>query len=321
MPSPKRSLNVLLVSYNTQHLLRQCLDALKRSLASYPDARIIVVDNASRDDSVAFLREHYPEVELIESGSNLGFGRANNLALPHLDGEALLLLNTDAFVEPDSIKLTMQHLAAHPDVGVIGVRLVGRDGALQPSCRYFPTPLNMFLNHTGLARWFPWVKPVDDMAWDHASARDCDWVPGCYYLIRGEVLERVGLFDPRFFLYMEEVDHCRRVKAAGWRVRYVPDTAVVHIGGESARSDNEITNTGRQVQALHVESMLLYFRKHRGVQGPLALLALEVVAAVLVSLKAALKGRGWLGISAPWRGLAVMWSLLGRTRWGQQPVH
>lgn len=321
MMPPQRSLTVLLVSYNTQHLLTSCMDALKQALAPFPDARVIVVDNASRDGSVEFLRTHHPEVELIESGKNLGFGRANNLALPGLDSRALLLLNTDAFVEPDSISLTMKYLMAHPEVGVLGVRLVGRDGVLQPSCRYFPTPLNMFLLRTGLTRWCPGVQQVDDMAWDHAAARDCDWVPGCYYLIRTEVIDKVGLFDPRFFLYMEEVDHCRRVKAAGWRVRYVPDTSVVHIGGESARSDNEITSSGRQVQALHIESMLLYFRKHGGVWGLLSLLGLDALAAVLISLKSIVKRQGWARISEPWRQLSLTWSLVGQTRWGLQPVH
>ena len=90
-----------------------------------------------------------------------------------------------------------------------------------------------------------------------AVAAPCDWVPGCYYLIRREVIDQVGLFDPRFFLYYEEVDHCRAVKAAGWQVMFYPDTTVVHIGGESARSDAQITPVGRQISALQIESELL----------------------------------------------------------------
>jgi N-acetylglucosaminyl-diphospho-decaprenol L-rhamnosyltransferase len=105
-------------------------------------------------------------------------------------------------------------MEVNPCCGVLGVKLVGRDGALQPSCRYFPTPWNVFLAKTGLQRLFPGTRLVDDMTWDHASVRECDWVPGCYYLIRREVIERVGLFDPRYFLYYEEVDHCRRVSCA-----------------------------------------------------------------------------------------------------------
>ena len=130
---------------------------------------------------------------------------------------------------------------SHPRCGVLGVKLVGPDGSLQPSCRYFPTPWNVFLATTGLNRFFPGTRLVDDMSWDHASVRECDWVPGCYYLVRREVIERVGLFDPRYFLYCEEVDHCRAVRQAGWSVIYYPFTQVVHIGGESAESEGPLT--------------------------------------------------------------------------------
>jgi len=97
---------------------------------------------------------------------------------------------------------------SHPQTGILGVKLLGRDGVLQPSCRYFPTPWNLFLTKTGLNKLFRNIKLVDDMAWSHDAVRDCDWVPGCYYLIRREVIDQVGLFDPRYFLYYEEVDHC-----------------------------------------------------------------------------------------------------------------
>ena len=201
------------------------------------------------------------------NSKNVGFGRANNQLLPQIAAKYVLLLNTDAFVSPDTLTKTVAYLDEHPDCGVLGVRLVGRDGTLQPSCRYFPTPFNLFLTKTGLAQLFPAVGLVDDMAWDHATVRECDWVPGCYYLIRREVIDQVGLFDPRFFLYYEEVDHCRRVKAAGWQVVYFPDTEVVHIGGESAKSAGSLTESGRQLSALQVESELLYFRKHYGLLG------------------------------------------------------
>ena len=105
------------------------------------------------------------------------------------------------------------------------------------------------------------------MDWDHASVRECDWVPGCYYLIRREVIDQVGLFDPRYFLYYEEVDHCKRVKQAGWKVVYYPHTTVVHIGGESAKSVDQLNVDGRQIPTLQIESELLYFRKHHGLPG------------------------------------------------------
>jgi GT2 family glycosyltransferase len=177
---------------------------------------------------------------------------------------------------------------ANPRVGVLGVKLVGEDGTLQPSCRYFPTPWNTFLNTTGLARFFPNTKMVDDFHWDHGSVRDCDWVPGCYYLVRREVVETVGLFDPRYFLYCEEVDHCRLTRNAGWSVVFFPYTQVVHIGGESAKSDGALIH--KQIPDLHVESELLYFRKHYGAAGVWGAVFLMVLGDLIVAGKGLLKG-------------------------------
>ena len=113
--------------------------------------------------------------------------------------------------------------------------------------------------------------------------RECDWVPGCFYLIRREVIERVGLFDPRFFLYYEEVDHCRAVRKAGRSVTYYPFTQVVHLGGESALSEGPITRVGRQISALQIESELLYFRKHHGMSGAFAAVSLAMLGDMIVA--------------------------------------
>ena len=227
-------ITVLVVNYNTIHLLDRMFKALHDASANLR-LQIIVVDNASSDGSVDFLREKFPDVEIIVSPRNVGFGRANNLAITHIRGRHVLLLNTDAFVSADTLWKSVHFMEQHPKCGVMGVKLVGEDGTLQPSCRYFPTPWNVFLARTRLARIFPTTPLVDDMSWDHNSVRECDWVPGCYYFIRREVVDRVGLFDPRYFLYCEEVDHCQAVKSDGWTVTFYPFTEVVHIGGESAR--------------------------------------------------------------------------------------
>lgn len=311
-------LSVIVVNFNTAHLLDEMFRTLEASARDIT-MQVIVVDNASKDDSVAVLRRDYPMAELIVNDRNVGFGRANNQALPHLAGRQVLLLNTDAFVSPDTLAKTMAYMDQHPECGVLGVRLVGRDGELQPSCRYAPGLLNIFLQRTGLKRLFPGVRMVDDLAWDHASVRECDWVPGCYYLVRREVIDQVGLFDPRYFLYYEEVDHCRRVQAAGWKVVYYPHTSVVHIGGESAKSVSAITSAGRQISALQIESELMYFRKHRGLAGLLASALLSTVADAILMLKAVLKGRVQ-ELGAPWKHLRTVWSLVGQTRLGTQPT-
>jgi N-acetylglucosaminyl-diphospho-decaprenol L-rhamnosyltransferase len=312
-------LDILLVNYNTAALLEPMFNALRQS-SSVDEMRYLLVDNASVDNSLESLAKVCPEALLIANAHNVGFGRANNQLVEHLQGKYALLLNTDAFVAADTLSKTLDYMEAHPDCGVLGVRLVGREGDLQPSCRYFPTPLNVFVARTGLARFFPWVKMVDDMAWDHASVRECDWLPGCYYLIRREVIDQVGLFDPRYFLYYEEVDHCKRVKQAGWKVVYYPHTTVVHIGGESAKSVGELNAASRQISTLQIESELLYFRKHHGLLGLAAHMLLVSLSDLILALKALLKGRGWAVMGACWQHARVTWALLRDTKIASQPT-
>jgi len=312
-------LTVIVVNYNTEHLLGPMFDALDAA-ADGLAVQTIVIDNASRDGSVAWLRRHRPEAALIANERNVGFGRANNQAIPHLRGDFVLLLNTDAFVAPDTLAKTLAWMRAHPDCGVLGVRLLGRDGAQQPSCRFFPTPLNTFLMRTGLARFFPWVPGIDDPRWDPAVSRDCDWVPGCYYLMPRAVVDEVGLFDPRYFLYCEEVDHCKRVRQAGWTVRYFADTTVVHIGGESAKTAGEITESGRQISDLQIESELLFFRKHHGLAGLAGAIALTALANAYLALKWIVKRRDVAGTQPYWRHTGTTWSLLRATGGATHPT-
>ena len=312
-------ISILLVSYNTADLLAACLECLYKSTATFR-REVIVVDNASRDHSADFIKTHHLGCRLIENAENLGFGRANNQALRWVTGRYLLLLNTDAFVESDTIEKTVAYMDAHPRCGVLGVKLVGRDGVVQPSARYFPTPWNLFLARTGLNRIFPHVRMVDDMTWDHASVRQCDWVPGCYYLVRKEVIDQVGLFDARYFLYYEEVDHCLAAKRAGWEVVFYPHTSVIHIGGESAKSESEITQSGRQIEALQLESELLYFRKNHGISTAWMDVLLTTLGGAIIILKRLLKRKSPLGLGVYAKHVALIWFLFGRTRWGTHPT-
>lgn len=319
-PSVRPDITTLLVNYNTAHLFDECFGNLARASEGL-NTQTIVVDNQSRDNSAAILRDRFPEIELIESGSNMGFGRANNLALPMVRGRYLLLLNTDAFVQDDTLRSTLAYMEAHPRCGILGVRLEGRAGNLQPSCRYFPTPWNTFCHRTGLAKVLPAMKMVDDMDWDHQTPRACDWVPGCYYLIREDVVRTVGLFDPRFFMYLEEVDHCRRTKQAGWEVHFFPGTTVVHIGGESARSEGELTGSGAQLKDLQVESSLLYYRKWNGIPGAMIWLLLNGTAELYDAAKMLLRGR----LPAEKRqqtarNLQLLWRKARATSLGRRPT-
>lgn len=312
-------ISIILVSYNTAHLLDDCLGALKQACVGL-STEIIVVDNASTDDSVTRIRRDFPDCVLLTNEGNVGFGRANNQALAVASGRTLLLLNTDAFVAPDTLRKTLAYMDSHPRCGVLGVRLQGRDGALQPCCRYFPTPFNTFLVRSGLDRWLKPVQMVDEMDWPHDQIRACDWVVGCYYLVRREVVTQVGLFDARYFLYFEEVDHCFAAKRAGWEVTFFPHTPVIHLGGESAKSAGALTEGGRQLQALQVESELLFYRKNYG----FASCMLHALLSSLGDLMNCLKARVKRGACAPEQPAFAysrqVWPAVWRTRLGAKPT-
>ncbi len=312
-------LTAIIVNFNTEGLLRNAIGSLQAAAARL-SLKIAIIDNASKDNSVALIKNEFPDCHLITNQINVGFGRANNQALDLVEGRYVLLLNTDAFVSEDTLYKTMAYMDSHPRCGVLGVRLVGRDGALQPSARYFPTPWNLFLARTGLHRLFSGARMVDDMAWDHASIRQCDWVPGCYFLVRRAVIDQVGLFDPRYFLYYEEIDHCLAARKAGWEVTYFADTTVVHIGGESAKTTGEITAGGRQIEAMQIESELLYFRKNHGITGIWAHVLLTAAADSIILLKHLLRGKPAAGRGVHIRHVALVWSLFRRTAWATRPT-
>ena len=292
----------------------EALDSLFASQGDFT-LQVFVVDNASKDDSVQVIKKAYPNITLIENKQNVGFGRANNQVLDLAKGEYVLLLNTDAFVEADTIQKTAQYMQTHLHCGVLGVKLLGRDGDLQPSCRYFPTPFNLFASRVGLHRLLPNIKMVDDAHWDAAQTQNCDWVPGCYYMVRKSVIEQVDLFDPLYFLYSEEVDHCFAVKKAGWQVTYFADTSVVHIGGESAKTDNLIGQKNRQVNRLRLESELLYFRKNHGLLGMANHILLTHLADFYDLIKNVLRLKGWNSVVDAIKSSALIWQVLMQTQW------
>lgn len=311
--------SVILVSYNTEALLPLTLKALRQASTGL-GVQVLIVDNASRDRSAMLIQRDFPECELIVNPVNVGFGRACNQALARARGRYVLLLNTDAFVATDTLEKTLRYMEAHPRCGILGVKLVDQDGRLQPSARRFMTPWSLFLKRTGLHRLSPRLAVADEVdGRQAASIRQCDWVPGCYYLVRRQVIDQVGLFDPRYFLYFEEVDHCLAANRADWDVTYYPHATVRHIGGESARAEGEVTPHS-QLDALQVESELLYFRKNHGLPAVVFNLLLMSIADGIDLLRC-VGGRKPPGTAeGVRRHLQLEWSLFWRTRCGARPT-
>jgi N-acetylglucosaminyl-diphospho-decaprenol L-rhamnosyltransferase len=313
--------SVIIVSYNTIGLLHECIAALEISASGIP-FQFIIVDNASTDGSAALIKKDFPYCHLIENTVNVGFGRANNQALQFVQGRYVLLLNTDAFVAPDTLGKTIEFMNTNPKCGILGVRLTGRNGELQPSARYFPTPWNLFLKRSGLHRWtvFNRVRLVDDPDWELDTIRSCDWVPGCYYLVAKKVIDEVGLFDPRYFLYCEEVDHCLATKRAGWSVMCFPGTTVVHIGGESAKTDSAITASGRQIEALRIESELLFFRKNHGFSATAFYVFLTGLEDLIGVARCIVKRRPTTDAFSHFKHAAFVFARFRATQWGTKPT-
>ncbi len=268
MTQPAFDVSVIIVSFNTCEILRECLQSVFSECITL-SAEILVVENASTDGSLEMLAKEFPQVTVLRSEVNLGFGSANNAALKMARGRYFVLLNSDAFFAAGALKLALRHMDEQPDCGLGGCRLVGRDGASQPSSRCFHTVTNDAVVLSGLAARFPRSKFFGrfDRTWanEHEAAA-VDWVPGAFTILRPSMLAKVGLFDPDFFLYYEEVDLCLRFRRAGIPVWYWPDIVVVHVGGESSRQLKSLEFSPRAAQVVlwRMRSTLLYYRKHHG---------------------------------------------------------
>jgi GT2 family glycosyltransferase len=272
-------------------LLRQCLAALE-SERSQLDLDVTVVDNASGDGSAELVAAQFPWVRLMRNERNVGFGAAHNQALRGAQGRNVLVLNPDALPRPGALRLLVEFLDSHADVGVVGPRLRNPDGSVQPSRRRLPTTATLFLESTQLQRFSSANAVlrryyVEDRSDD--EQQDVDWLVGACLCARAEAVAQVGLFDERFFMYSEELDWCRRFRASGWRVVYLPAAEVVHVEGASTRLD--LAARDRQFQA----AKLLYAAKWHGAGVERALRAYLIVEylarAVEESVKLALGSR------------------------------
>jgi len=282
LPSYEYELSVIIVVLNVRDLLRECLQSLLEECARLPGevaTEILVVDNGSSDGTSEMVSREFSDspcpVKLTRSEVNLGFAAANNLALEAATGRYLVLLNSDAFFHPGALGRALDHMNANPSAGIGGGRLVSRVGSGQPSARSFHSIWGDALTIAGLSSRFPRSRifGAPDRTWaDPNESAEVDWAPGAFLIMRRDALVKTGIFDPAFFLYYEEVDLCRRMKSAGFRVFYWPDVVVTHYGGETTRKFPSMTfsKTASQVVLWRMRSTLLYYRKHHGWQVWLA---------------------------------------------------
>jgi hypothetical protein len=252
------NVDAIVVNFNTRGLLRASLASLRSS--RYPLRRVFVVDNASVDGSVQMVQAEFPDVVLLEMPKNLGFARANNAAFELCEADAILLLNSDAELSPDTLGKLMDEFTADGRLGAAGPVLVGDDGLAQyEGGRRDPSILGEFGNISHLNTRLPnsvfGHYLMND--WDHRSTRDVEVLSGACMLIRASALDG-RLFREDFFMYGEDIDLCQRLRAAGWRMRYVGTAEVAHRGGATSRRARTKTRVAGVV------SMAQLLRRARG---------------------------------------------------------
>jgi N-acetylglucosaminyl-diphospho-decaprenol L-rhamnosyltransferase len=228
-------LSVIIVSWNTSGLLEDCLASLYAGGGlDNIHADVWVVDNASTDNSVAMVKSKFPQVKLIETGSNLGFAGANNRALAEAMGRHVLLLNSDTIVASNAFGQLVVILEKHPEVAVIGPMLRNGDGTLQASWARFPNVRSELVGQPDRSQSPHAIEKLEESGAGLAPFV-CDYVSGACFLVRGDLARKHGYLDEGFFMYFEETEWCHRLKKHGHKTLFVPEVSVVHLGGQSSK--------------------------------------------------------------------------------------
>ena len=255
------ALSIVIVNWNTASLVMDCLRSLLQAPAAIP-LEVVVVDNGSTDDSVARITAAWPQVRLIRNPDNRGFAAANNQGIAASTARVVLLLNSDTQIPAGTLERLVSFLDAHPGAAACAPQLRSADGSVQPfAFGGDPTPL-----YLSRRRWFAlFGRSLHD--WNTDLVQEVDWVSGACLMARREAIEQVGPLDETMFMYFEDNDWCLRFRRRGWKVFYVPDVSITHLGGRSAAR-------GADAVRSYDESLRHFYRKH---YGPLARLWLEAM--------------------------------------------
>ncbi|WZL73650.1 glycosyltransferase family 2 protein [Clostridiaceae bacterium 35-E11] len=252
-------LSIIIVNYNTKELTKQTLNSIFTKTHNFL-YEVFVVDNASTDDSIEMIQEEFPQVKLIQNAQNLGFSKANNIAIRQSKGRYILLLNSDTVVIDDCLEKCIQHMDKHVNIGALGCKVILPDGNLDLACkRSFPTPEVSMYRILGLSKLFPKSKKFGQYNLtyvDENEIHEIDCLVGAFMMIRREVIEAVGLLDEDFFMYGEDVDWCYRMKEAGWKIVYYPKAQIVHYKGGSSKKKNP-----KLIYEFY-RAMYLFYNKH-----------------------------------------------------------
>lgn len=255
-------LSIIIVNYNTKELLKQTIQSIINAvnLGNNIKYEIIVSDNCSCDGSIEMLKEEFKQVILIQNKNNLGFSKANNVAIKRAIGKYILLLNSDTVVVNDCLVKCVSYMNDEKNIGALGCKVMLANGKLDHACkRGFPTPRTSLYYMLRLHKFFPDNKKFGQYTLDYLdenNINEVDSLTGAFMMVRREVIDKVGLLDEEFFMYGEDIDWCFRIKEAGFKVVYFPKAEIIHYkGGSSKRKKNKTIYE-------FYRAMYLFYRKH-----------------------------------------------------------
>lgn len=266
-------LSIIITSYKQPEMLRILLDSIRKNLTIARDEyEIIVSDSVTEEDTEMMMREDYPEVIFVGSLENIGFGGTVKNGYEKSQGEYLLIMNGDVIVKKGAIETLLDYIENHPRVGIIGPKLLSFNESVQPSCFRFYTIPTIIYRRTFLGKLRVGRAQVDRFMmkdFNHSITREVDWVQGSAMMTRRDSVEKVGLMDPRFKMYFEDVDWCRRFWENGYRVVYLPEAEMYHYHGRGSAGKSVIkTLLSRKLAWIHIASALKYFWKYFGKSIP-----------------------------------------------------
>jgi GT2 family glycosyltransferase len=275
-------LTIVIVSYQVRDALARCLTSLRSAIRDL-DAEVVVIDNASSDGTGPLVRDQFPDVQYLPLPDNIGYGRANNLAIRKSQAPYILLLNPDTEVPPGTLEPLLAKLEADPRLGGVTAKVLLETGRLDAACRRnFPRPRDLLYKQFLLHKLFPWSVEFNHYNLGHVPADqavDVECVMGAFFLVKRDVLTQVGLFDDQFFLYGEDLDLCRRIGQAGWRLRYEPSVSIRHSKGASASKNPQVA-----IREFHRSWQILY-DKH------------------------------WAPTAPPWQQKLARWAIAAHEKW------
>ena len=253
-------LNIIIVSWNTRDLLKECLESIYRYTSGIT-FEVFVVDNASSDGSANMVRKLFPQVSVIANNHNVGFSKANNQAIKISNGKYIALLNPDTLLIKDIFNPLIAYLEVHNNIGAIGPKILSSDReSIQYACaRRLPTLYLELIDYLKLDRKFPkFFKGIYMFDWDHKTSKYVELLSGACMVIRRKAIDDIGLFDENQFMYADDVDLCKRLINSGWKIYYYADSSLIHYGGESSKKNKVFSNIKM------LESTHYYYLKHHG---------------------------------------------------------